>query len=161
MRRAQSCAVIVPSAAAADELRRTLENHHLQTGASSDRALCLPRLLTRAGWYDAMHARMPEPPRRLSELEREVLVGAAARDVARDIEPPFRLRAGLLLEMLALYDDLRRRGSSVDTFERVLARELERDADSDRGAARLLKQTQFLAAAFRDYEARRDANRGG
>jgi len=154
--RAQNCAVIVPSAAAADELRRTLENHHLQTNASSDRALCLPQLLTRAGWYDAMHARLPEPPRRLSELEREVLVSAAARDVAKDVEPPFRLRAGLLLEMLALYDDLRRRGSSVDAFERLLTRELERDAEGDRGAERLLKQTKFLAAAFRGYEASRD-----
>ncbi|RPI51831.1 MAG: hypothetical protein EHM55_17985, partial [Acidobacteria bacterium] len=154
--RAQNCAVIVPSAAAADELRRTLENHHLQTNASSDRALCLPQLLTRAGWYDAMHARLPEPPRRLSELEREVLVSAAARDVAKDVEPPFRLRAGLLLEMLALYDDLRRRGSSVDAFERLLTRELERDAEGDRGAERLLRQTKFLAAAFRGYEASRD-----
>ncbi len=106
VRRAPSCAVIVPSAAAADELRRTLENHHLQTKSSSDRALWLPQMLTRSGWYDAMHARLPAPPRRLSELEREVLLNAAARDVAKDIEPPFRLRAGLLVEMLGSYDDL-------------------------------------------------------
>jgi RecB family exonuclease len=87
-----------------------------------------------------------------------VLLNAAARDAAAsDLEPPFRLRAGLLVEMLGLYDDLRRRDSSVDAFERVLVRELERDADNDRGAARLLKQTRFLAAAFRGYEARRDA----
>ena len=46
---------------------------------------------------------------------------------------------------------------SVDNFERVLVRELQRDADDDRGAARLLKQTRFLAATFRGYEARRDA----
>ena len=58
---------------------------------------------------------------------------------------------------LRLYDDLRRRDSSVDTFERLLTRELERDADIDRGAERLLRQTRFLAAAFREYEARRDA----
>ncbi len=72
-----------------------------------------------------MHARLPSPPRRLTDLEREVLLNAAARDVAAsDWSRPFRLRAGLLVEMLALYDDLRRRDSSVDDFERVLAREL-------------------------------------
>ena len=156
--RARSCAVIVPSAAAADQLRRTLENHRLLATSPADRALVLPQILTRSGWYDVMHSRLPSPPRRLTDLEREVLLNAAAREVAAsDQEPPFRLRAGLLVEMLALYDDLRRRDSSVDDFERVLARELQRDAEDDRGAARLLKQTTFLAAAFRGYEARRDA----
>lgn len=158
MWRARSCAIIVPSAAAADQLRRTFENHQLLGTSSSDRALCLPQILTRSGWYDAMHSRLPSPPRRLTDLEREVLLNAAARDAAAaEVEPPFRLRAGLLVEMLALYDDLRRRDSTIDTFERVLARELQRDADSDRGAERLLKQTKFLAAAFRGYERRRDA----
>jgi CRISPR/Cas system-associated exonuclease Cas4 (RecB family) len=156
--RARSCAVIVPSAAAADQLRRTFENHRLLAASSADCALGLPQILTRSGWYDAMHSRLPSPPRRLIDLEREVLLNAAARDLAAsELEPPFRLRAGLLVEMLALYDDLRRRDSSVDDFERVLVRELQRDADDDRGAARLLKQTRFLAAAFRGYEARRDA----
>jgi RecB family exonuclease len=154
---ARGCAVIVPTSAAADQLRRTLENHHLQTRASSDRALWLPQMLTRSGWYDAMHSRLPAPPRRLGELEREVLLNAAAREVATETEPPFRLRPGLLVEMLAFYDDLRRRDSSVDAFERLLARELARDADLDRGAERLLQQTRFLAAAFRAYETRRDA----
>ena len=158
VRLAQSCAVIVPSAAAADQLRRTLENHRLLGASPADRALCLPQILTRSGWYDTMHSRLPSPPRRLTDLEREVLLNAVARDIAAsEVEPPFRLRAGLLVEMLALYDDLRRRDSSVDDFERVLVRELQRDADDDRGAARLLKQTRFLAAAFRGYEARRDA----
>ena len=155
---ARACAVIVPSAAAADQLRRTLENHQLLAGSTVDCALFLPQIVTRSGWYDLMHSRLPSPPRRLTDLEREVLLNAAARDVAAtDVAPPFRLRAGLLVEMLALYDDLRRRDSSVDNFERVLVRELERDADDDRGAARLLRQTRFLAAAFRGYEARRDA----
>jgi RecB family exonuclease len=155
--RARSCAVIVASAAGADQLRRTFENHCLSGASPADRGLGMPEILTRAGWYDAMHSRLPSPPRRLTVLEREVLLNAAARDAAATEEPPFRLRAGLLVEMLALYDDLRRRDSSVDDFERVLVRELQRDADDDRGAARLLKQTRFLAAAFRGYEARRDA----
>jgi RecB family exonuclease len=156
--RARSCAVLVPSTAAGDQLRRTFENHRLLATSPSDRALWLPQILTRSGWYDAMHSRLPASPRRLTDLEREVLLNAAARDAAAsEAEPPFRLRAGLLVEMLALYDDLRRRDASVDDFERVLVRELQRDADDDRGAARLLKQTTFLAAAFRGYEARRDA----
>ncbi len=156
--RLRDCAVIVPSAAAADQLRRTIENQHLQATVPSDRALCLPLIVTRSGWYDAMHSRLPAPPRRLSDLEREVLLNAAAREVAASgIEAPFRLRAGLLVEMLALYDDLRRRDSSVDDFERLLAHDLERDADADRGAERLLRQTRFLAAVFRAYEGKRDA----
>ena len=84
----------------------------LSGAPTADRALFLPHILTRSRWYDAMHARLPKPPRRLTELEREVLLNAAARDVAvSDVAPPFRLRAGLLVEMLALYDDLRRRDS--------------------------------------------------
>ena len=156
--RLRDCAVIVPSAAAADQLRRTIENHHLQAKAASDRTVCVPLILTRSGWYDAMHSRLPAPPRRLTDLEREVLLKAAAGEIAGSgIGAPFRLRAGLLVEMLALYDDLRRRDSSVDEFERLLTRELERDADADRGAERLLRQTRFLAASFHGYEARRDA----
>ena len=157
-RRARSCVVLVPTAGAADQLRRTIENQHLLEAAHADRAIVLPQILTRSGWYDAMHARLPTPPRRLTDLEREVLLNAAARDVAAtEVEPPFRLRAGLLVEMLALYDDLRRRDWTVDAFERVLVRELQRDAEDDRGAARLLKQTSFLAAAFRGYEEKRGA----
>ena len=105
-----------------------------------------------------MHARLPSPPRRLADLEREVLLNAAAKEAAdSDTGAPFRLRAGLLVEMLGLYDDLHRRASSVESFERLLTRDLERDADSDRGAERLLRQTRFLAASFRRYETRRDA----
>jgi RecB family exonuclease len=156
--RLRDCAVIVPSTAAADQLRRTIENRHLSGRSSSDRAVWLPAILTRSGWYDAMHARLPVPPRRLADLEREVLLNAAANEAAESHSgAPFRVRAGLLVEMLGFYDDLRRRGSSVESFERLLTRELERDADADRGAERLLRQTRFLAASFRGYEARRDA----
>jgi CRISPR/Cas system-associated exonuclease Cas4 (RecB family) len=156
--RLRNCGVIVPSAAAADQLRRTIENRQLGEPAAADRAVCLPMILTRSEWYDVMYSRLQAPPPRLSPLEREVLLTAAAREAASsDTGAPFRLRAGLLVEMLALYDDLRRRGSSVDDFERLLARDLERDAESDRGAERLLWQTQFLAAAYRGYETRRDA----
>jgi RecB family exonuclease len=153
--RLQDCAVIVPSAAAADQLRRTFENEALQQKAAVDRAVALPQILTRAGWYDAMHARLPVPPRRLSDLEREVVLKSAARDITDDESAtPFRLRAGLVVEMLSLYDDLRRCNVSVDRFESVMTEDLARDAASDRGAERLLRQTKFLAAAFRGYESR-------
>lgn len=82
---------------------------------------------------------------------------AAARDASTPAVPaPFRLRAGLLVEMLALYDSLQRRGTSIDVFERLVAHDLEKDAETDRGADRLLRQTRFLAAAFRGYERRRE-----
>src|SRR3954463_3633173 len=98
---------------------------------------------------------MPSPPVRLSDLDREVLLKAAARATSgSDSSAPFRLRAGLLVQMLAFYDDLRRRNITIDTFERLVAGDLQRDADVDRGAERLLRQTRFLAAAFRGYEAR-------
>ena len=51
--------------------------------------------------------------------------------------------------MLALYDHVRRVGRTVDDFDRLLRGELEPAAESDRGAAQLLEQTRFLAAAFR------------
>jgi RecB family exonuclease len=62
------------------------------------------------------------------------------------------------VEMLGFYDDLRRRNVSVESFERLIARDLERDAEVDRGADRLLRQTRFLAASFRGYEAAREAS---
>jgi len=104
---------------------------------------------------------MPSPPRRLSDLEREVLLKAAARATeGSENSPPFRVRAGLLVQMLALYDELRRRNVSVDTFDRLVTGDLIRDADTDRGAERLLRQTRFLAASFRGYEARLEESGG-
>ena len=159
VRRARSCAVIVPSAAAADQLRRTIENHRLLGRSSTDRALVSAADSDQIGMV-RRDARAARDRRRggSADLEREVLLNAAAREVAAsEVEPPFRLRAGLLVEMLGLYDDLRRRDSSVDTSSACSCASFERDADDDRGAARLLKQTRFLAATFRGYEARRDA----
>ena len=75
-------------------------------------------------------------------------------DGASNIEPPFRLRPGLLTEMLRFYDALRLNQKNVDAFERLALGMLEPGADSDRGAERLVRQTRFLAAAFRDFEER-------
>ena len=126
--RTRSTTVIVPSRAAADQLTRTLENRALADpgGAAGHRALLLPDIVTRAEWYSRLHERLPAPPPRLTALERDVLAAAAARDAAGSGTPaPFTPRAGLLVEMLALYDELRRRHQTVDSFERLLAGDLE------------------------------------
>jgi len=155
----RGCVVLVPTRGAARQLRRTLEN--LAFGLSPDgapagarRALLLPDLLTREDWYEALRQRLPDPPRRLDGFEREVTLAAAARQAEADgAVPPFALRPGLIAAMLDLYDQLRRRQETVEAFERVLSGELARDED-DRGAGRLLRQTRFLTAAYRGYEAR-------
>src|SRR5206468_375499 len=52
------------------------------------------------------------------------------------------------------YDDLRRQRQTVARFEDLLEETLRRDTDLDRGAERTLRQTRFLAAAYRAYERR-------
>ena len=126
-------------------------------GDSSDgrRALAFPELLTRDDWYERMHERLPSGPPRLTELERDVCGRAAARDaIEAGVQPPFKLRPGLVAEILSLYDDLRRERRTIDVFERVLVGDLEPSTDVDRGARRLLRQTRFLVTAFRAYEHR-------
>ena len=141
--------VVVPTRAAADELRRTLEQ---LAWADAAPALCLPRIGTRADLADALAARLAHPPPRLTAFDREVILARAARAArARGFEPPFAVRPGLVAEMLALYDALRRQRRSVARFEEFLTDELA--ASDDRGAERLLAQTRFLAEAFRDYDA--------
>ncbi len=144
--------VLVPTRAAGEQLRRTLEDRLLDEAAP---VCLLPTIGTRADLHARFSDRLPDPPRVLSTFEREVLLGAAARD-AEDagIPPPFHLRPALLAEMLALYDHVRRQHRALDDFERLLYAELEPAAESDRGALQLLDQTRFLAAAFRGYESR-------
>jgi RecB family exonuclease len=139
--------VLVPTHAAAIQLARTVE----AAAPQGDR----PRIGTRAELYDELLGRLPDPPRRLSEYERDAMVAAAARD-AEDAgqPPPFHLRPALVAEMVAFYDRIRRLDRSVADFDRLFTGELEPAADSDRGAAQLLEQTQFLAEAFRNYESR-------
>ena len=56
--------------------------------------------------------------------------------------------------MLAFYDELRRRGRTIDALDRNIGDTLEAGRDTDRGAERLLQQTRFLAAAFAAFERR-------
>ena len=139
--------VLVPTHAAALQLARTLEGAAPQGHR--------PRIGTREELYEELIGRLPDPPRRLSEYERDAMLAAAARD-AEDAghPPPFHLRPALVAEMVAFYDRIRRLDRSIADFDRLLTGELEAAADSDRGAAQLLEQTQFLAEAFRNYESR-------
>src|SRR5215470_15399290 len=110
-------------------------------------------MVTRSALYLHLAQRLAEQPTMLDELAREVLFRRAAdAAMAQGSRPPFEVRPGLVPEMLALYDALRRQHRGIDDFERLVGGALEAGADIDRGARRLLQQTQFLVAAFRAYE---------
>ncbi len=144
---ARATAVLVPTRGAAVELRRTLEN--LRLSADSPAAI-LPDLLTRDEFYERL-----SPASRLTGPEREVIFRRAARVASEGGAPaPFRLRPGLIVEILAFYDELGRCNRSVDAFERLMVDGLEPSAGIDRGAERLLRLTHFLVAAFREFERR-------
>ncbi|HEX5474532.1 MAG TPA: PD-(D/E)XK nuclease family protein [Vicinamibacterales bacterium] len=147
---ARQTIAIVPSHGAARELRRTLERRLL---GSSRPALVLPDIVTRDELYRRLHERLPGAPPLLTPFDREVLFRRAAAEAgAAGAGPPFRVRAGLVAGMLALYDELRRHNRTVATFDRLLTGALEPSADTDHGAERLLHQTRFLAAAFTAFE---------
>src|SRR5687768_7730271 len=142
--------VLVPTVAAGEQFQRTLQE---RLGESTRRSW--PTIGTRGGLYDDLAFRLAERPRVLSDVEREAMLAACAREAEEAGDPaPFQLRPALVAEMIALYDHLRRLGRTVDDFDRLLSGELEPAAESDRGAAQLLDQTRFLVAAFRGYEAR-------
>ena len=148
---ARSTAVIVPTRSAAEALRETIEARCL----ASSRAVLLPDLITRGELYERLHAQCRDAPPLLSEVEREVIFRRSALDTQNQGVPaPFSLRAGLVVEMLAFYDELRRRGRSIEAFDRLLTGSLEPSADTDRGAERLLHLTRFLFAAFNTFEQR-------
>ena len=96
-----------------------------------------------------------------TSAEREALLAVACRAaVEAGVAPPFRVRPGLVAAMLEFFDSLQRYQKSVNDFERLILGALETAAGSDRGAERLIRQTQFFAAAFREFE-RRCAQAGG
>ena len=149
--------VVVPTRAAAAHLTRAIENRlHHDTGAT-----VLPTFVTPGELTLRFAERLPVTPARLTEAEREALLGVACR-AARDEghDPPFRLRPGLVAEILRFYDVLRRNQKDVVTFERLALGALEPGAAADRGAERLVRQTRFLAAAFRAFERLAEASGG-
>lgn len=139
-------AVIVPTRGAAAQLRATL---HRQLPGTRP-----PMLLTREELYDVLHARLLDPPRRLTLFERDSLAQAAAHHAAGEApDLPFKVRPGLVAEILRFYDHLRRQGQQVKRFEELIVEALG-GSQGDRGAERLLLQTRFIAGTFREYERR-------
>ena len=145
-------AVLVPSGAAAMQLRYTIEDDMVE-GARGPGVCVVPLLLTREGWYQELYDRSGEVIPLLAPAERHVLMLAAARQAAQHgAPPPFKLRAGLIPAVISFYDDLMRHRRSVDAFERLITADLEPSLELDRGARRLHRQTTFLASTFRRYE---------
>jgi RecB family exonuclease len=143
-RAASAPVVLVPTTGAARQLRRSL-------GAG-----CAADLVTREAFYTLLHARMDVPPPRLTPYDRDVIMQSAAREASSvvGLVGAWRLRPGLVAEMLRFYDQLRRQGRNIARFEELVDEALSRDAEHDRGAERMLAQTRLLTAAFRGYEAR-------
>jgi RecB family exonuclease len=136
-------AVVVPTRGAAVQLARSLSDD------------TRPLLITRDQLYDVLHSRLEHPPPRLNAFDREAIAQAAADDAAREAGTlPFQIRPGLVSEMLRFYDQLRWQSQNLDRFDELITAALEGDSAADRGADRLLAQTRFLVAAFREYERR-------
>lgn len=149
---ARSTAIVVPSCSAAEVLRHTIE---LRSLTQDVRAVVIPDLVTREELYERLHACLPNAPGRLTDHEREVIFRRSAIDaIGQGTPAPFRLRPGLLAQVLAFYDDLRRRDRTLAAFERLVIGALEPSADIDRGADRLLRLTRFLVKAFTIFEHR-------
>jgi RecB family exonuclease len=136
-------AFVVPTRAAAVQLARSFAEGHP------------PRFVTRDQLYDLLHTQLVNPPRRLNAFEREAIAQAAASDALRETgDLPFQIRPGLITEMLRFYDQLRRQSQQVSRFDELITGALAGDSTLDRGAERMLAQTRFLVAAFRQYERR-------
>ena len=144
--------IVVPTRAAAHHLLRSIEDR-----LRGPAATVLPDMVTRGELHDRLFQRVPHHERPLTVQEREALLTAASgATVDAGVKPPFRIRPGLVGAMLEFFDSLKRHQKSVDDFERLVLGRLEGGADHDRGAERLVRQTRFLAAAFREFERRCD-----
>jgi RecB family exonuclease len=141
-----SVLVVVPSRSAAKQLRQTLALGGIDA---------IPPLVDRDGLYDDLHARLLNPPPRLTQPERGAIAYASARHMAAAIgDLPFRVRPGLVAEVLGFYDLLRRQSQRVARFESLVEDQVAGHAGTDPGTDRLLQQTHFLAGTFREYERR-------
>lgn len=144
-------AVIVPTRAAAELLRQTIESR-LGAGRA---AVALPDFLTRAELLERLHAAVTGSSRLLARAEREVLLERAARRTARRARmqsAPFPLRPGLVTAMLDFYDELRRRQRTIRRFAHALFQQLGVERGMDRGSEGLIHQTAFLGFSFLAYE---------
>ena len=141
--------IVVPTRSAAHHLLRSIEDR-LRAAA----ATVLPDMVTRA----ELHGRLFERARHARPFtvqEREALLTIACQTaIETGAKPPFRIRPGLVGAMLEFFDSLQWHQKSVNDFERLALGRLDGGAEQDRGAERLVRQTRFLAAAFRDFERR-------
>ena len=146
--------VIVPTRAAAAHLVRSVEDRM----AGSACAVVLPDFVTRGELYERLFNRLSEAhaePLPYTAAEREALLTVACRTaMAAGANPPFRVRPGLVAAMLEFFDSLKRHQKTIDDFNRLTMTRLEAGSGLDRGADRLIRQTQFFVAAFRDFEKR-------
>ena len=150
---ARRTAIVLPSRSATEELRRTIED--LTLAADGAGMAVMPDLVTRHELYARMQEHLADCPRLLTDFDREVLLRLAADDAEKEgVAAPFSLRPGLLAAMLTFYDELRRRGRTIDALDRIIGDALEAGRDTDRGAERLLQQTRFLTATFAAFERR-------
>ena len=148
---ASSVAIIVPTSGAAEALHRTIESLSVPSGRFE--------LVSREEFYGRLHERLPSAPPMLSPFEREVLLTrAASATIAGGTPAPFKLRPGLIVEILAFYDELRRRDKKVTDFDRLMTDSLQASVEIDRGAERLFRQTQFLAQALSRFESLAEAS---
>ena len=142
--------IVVPTHAAAHHLLRSIEDRLRELAAT-----ILPDMVTRAELHDRLFERAPQCPPSFTVQEREALLTIACRvAIEAGTKPPFRIRPGLVAAMLEFFDSLKRHQKSVNDFERLAHGRLDGGAEQDRGAERLVRQTRFLAAAFREFERR-------
>ncbi len=160
--------VLVPSAAAATHLRETFERTWCVDGwrpplawrdalgvARADGApvFVAPAMLTRDAFLAGLAESLGLDAMLLDTFSRDALMRLAVRHAdTGQTSAPFLVRPGIIAEMVHFYDAIRRHMRTVDDFDRLLVGALEDEADVDRGAARLLSQTRFLASAFREFE---------
>jgi RecB family exonuclease len=148
--------IVVPTRAAAHHLLRSIEDRLRQPAA-----VVLPDMVTRAQLHDRLFERAPQHAASFTVQEREALLTVACRvAIEGGAKPPFRIRPGLVGAMLEFFDSLKRHQKSVNDFERLVLGRLDGGAEHDRGAERLVRQTRFLAAVFREFE-RRCEDAGG
>jgi RecB family exonuclease len=148
--------LVVPTRAAAHHLLRSIEDGLARSGAA-----VLPDMVTRAELHARLFARIAPHAASFTVQEREALLTVACREaIDAGAPPPFRIRPGIVGAMLDFFDSLKRHQKSVDDFERLALGRLEAGAEHDKGAERLVRQTRFLATAFRAFE-RRCREEGG
>lgn len=144
--------LVLPTRASVELLRQSIEAEAVRAART---AVILPDLVTRDEWMAGLHRALPGAPPLLTRTAREILLGRAARQVARRArmpEGPFLLRPGLVAEMLRFYDALRLRQRTVRRFARALFDDLRVERGTDRGSEGLIHQTCFLGFTFLAYE---------